>query len=301
MNKNLTVKQIRVLRVVLALSILVAILLSTVFKGSLGTLCSYCPIGLAQISLASGSVAPLLIYSLIGFVILAALFGRGFCAWGCPINVVPGRFSFRKHAKNGAASASGDTADETDAGRENLDASPFAHRDDPAVQQALKTSSRNNVIRTVVLVVAILLVSLFVGFPVFCLFCPIGLIFGLMFALIKLFTTYQATWDLLIIPLILFVELRLLRSWCRVFCPLGALMSVIGKVSPLRLRYHVNTDTCQVDNGCRVCHSVCPEEISSFAIGKDHDEQCTLCGECTKHCPYEAFENLSFTSPGKEE
>lgn len=313
MNKNLSVKYLRVLRVALALSILAAVLLSTVFKGSLGTLCAYCPIGLAQVSLAGGSVVPLFVYSLIGFIVLAALFGRGFCAWGCSINVLPGRFSRREHKDkhtSDAACASGLTSapltdeDTADAGMLDTDAEQRAatvlpHRDDPAIQQALKASSRRNVVRALVLIAAILLISLFVGFPVFCLFCPIGLVFGLLFAFIKLFTTYQATWDLLIIPLILFVELHFLRSWCRTFCPLGALMSVVGKASPFRLRYHTDAGKCQVDSGCRVCNGVCPEEISSFAIGKDHDEQCILCGECAKRCPSDAFESVSFRTPKK--
>lgn len=268
---------------------------------------------MAQVSLAGGSVAPLFVYSLIGFIVLAALFGRGFCAWGCSTNVLPGRFSRRKHKdkhKSDAACTSGlafaPLADEdtTDVGMSDTDAEQrvatvLPRRSDPMMQQVLKASSRRNAVRAFVLIAAVLLISLFVGFPVFCLFCPIGLVFGLLFAFVKLFTTYQVMWDLLIIPLILFVELHFLRSWCRTFCPLGALMSVVGKVSPFRLRYHVLADKCQVGSGCRVCNDVCSEEISSFAVGKDHDEQCILCGECAKRCPSDAFESVSFRTPKK--
>lgn len=250
--KRTTLRRTRIARGALAASIIVAIALSFVFKGDVGTLCSFCPIGLAQVAAASGSVTPLLVYAIVGAAVLAALFGRGFCGWACPTLLLPGRLAPKASHCEG--------------------------------------TERGGVAAPIALIAAILLVSLFVGFPVFCLFCPIGLVFGFLFAALKVFTTYEATWDLVIIPLMLLVEFKFLRSWCSLFCPLGALFKLVGRFSPLRLRAKQRPGACTDEGSCGACGHACPECIPAPAIKSGADERCTLCLECARPCPGNAIE-----------
>ncbi len=262
---KLTLTQLRVLRGALAGSIVLAIVLSVAFKGDMGTLCAYCPVGLAQVAVASGSVAPMLIYSILGVIALGLLFGRGFCGWACPTSLL------------GKGTAKG-----------------------PAAGARKTSGTATRPIYSLGLVGAVLLVSLFVGFPVFCIVCPVGLVFGFLFAVIKAFTTYQATWDLLIIPLMLLLEFKVLRSWCRLFCPMGALMAFLGALSPIRIRKKVNKEKCRAGEGCQGCEQVCPEGIAVRGIVQSADPNCTLCGSCLIQCPHQAI-SLRSPAPGLPE
>ncbi len=88
--------------------------------------------------------------------------------------------------------------------------------------------------------------------------------------------------------LILVVEFFLPRLWCRTLCPLGALYSLVGRISFLRIR--VNAD--QVGKmRCQACTVNCPVGIK---VMQDHtlaghlsidDPACTRCGTCLDVCP----------------
>jgi ferredoxin-type protein NapH len=126
---------------------------------------------------------------------------------------------------------------------------------------------------------------------VFCAICPVGLTFGLLYALIGLFTTHQLTLDLIYFPLLLGLELIVLRSWCRSFCPLGTLLGFIGSRSRLLLPV-VDRVQCFASQsiGCQVCAKACPQGIDL----KDEDdrilrEDCTRCYECADDCPRDAI------------
>ena len=182
---------------VVALATVGLVVLGLVFHLDIGSLCAVCPLGLAQISAASRSVSPMLAWSILAFAAVALFFGRLLCAWLCPTNLLPWR--------RGVLAAS------RRRGRQGRNALPA---------------------RTVVLVAGTVGVSFLVGFPVFCLFCPIGLFFGFLYALAKAFTVYTPSWDLIVFPLVLFFEFGLFRRWCSAICPLGALMSLIGRARP---------------------------------------------------------------------
>ena len=67
---------------------------------------------------------------------------------------------------------------------------------------------------------------------------------------------------------------------CVVFCPIGLIANVLGKISPFRLRF---SDGC---DGCGACGPSC----RFGALEKSHIEQrkvglsCTLCGDCVGKC-----------------
>lgn len=74
------------------------------------------------------------------------------------------------------------------------------------------------------------------------------------------------------------------RFWCRNICPLGALLSLPGRVA-LFVR-KVNLDRCT--------HCIrCVKECKTGALGPEHDDwrsgECTLCLTCVEVCPEKAI------------
>ena len=67
---------------------------------------------------------------------------------------------------------------------------------------------------------------------------------------------------------------------CVVFCPIGLIANIIGKISPFRLRFSDNCD------GCGACGPSC----RFGSLDKTHIERrkvglsCTLCGDCVGKC-----------------
>jgi len=69
------------------------------------------------------------------------------------------------------------------------------------------------------------------------------------------------------------------RIWCRFLCPLGGLLSLIERVSPIKIRR--NAHTC-ID--CGRCDGVCPTRIEvSSCQSVTHD--CVMCLRCVQACP----------------
>jgi len=74
---------------------------------------------------------------------------------------------------------------------------------------------------------------------------------------------------------------------CTMYCPIGPVAGVMGKLSPFRLR--INDTTC---NDCGACALKCrygalrPENIAAHAPGIT----CTLCGDCVGSCKGRSIE-----------
>ncbi|KPK31787.1 MAG: hypothetical protein AMK70_11725 [Nitrospira bacterium SG8_35_1] len=100
----------------------------------------------------------------------------------------------------------------------------------------------------------------------------------------------------LIFVAVLFANRFIPRFWCRVLCPLGALLGLLSGVSVLRIRRDVEKCTdCQ--KCLRYCHGGCaPHEELRVS-------ECHLCMNCIEDCPEEAIhyglarENSSIHSP----
>lgn len=71
------------------------------------------------------------------------------------------------------------------------------------------------------------------------------------------------------------------RYWCRVICPLGALLGVFSIVKILNLHVQENCKKCNI------CSRVCPmDAIQDFVVKRT---ECTLCFECVEKCPQNAI------------
>ena len=134
----------------------------------------------------------------------------------------------------------------------------------------------------------LLVVSFAVGFPVFCLLCPIGLVFGTLWALNRVFVLLQPGWELIVFPLMLLAELFLFKRWCSSICPLGFFFGLMGKLRAklgFGARPQADCATCISKEGCRTCSTVCPEGIDVADPGKATLEACTFCLDCVENCP----------------
>ena len=75
------------------------------------------------------------------------------------------------------------------------------------------------------------------------------------------------------------------RFWCRVLCPLGALLGLFSRWAPLRLV--TNPGRC---TSCGLCHQGCPASARSASSPDVCDSsECLLCLRCMRLCPQEAI------------
>lgn len=126
------------------------------------------------------------------------------------------------------------------------------------------------------------------GFPVFCIICPVGLTFALVFLIVRLFSG-SVSWALLVVPLMLIVELVFLRKWCHQFCPIGALMSLLSKFNRTFVPT-IDTSKCietTTGHTCGRCTSVCPERINlrDLTASERGINECVKCRQCVDVCP----------------
>lgn len=284
-----------------------------------------CPMGALGTMLASKTVVPRAVISLALAVVAIIILGRAFCAWVCPVPLWDTICSaFRKKPKDelasstssatGAKTAEAAEGAEDTAAAENAAASTAEAAEAPAPltkkeQRMLRTACGHHVCapdcqpsnsRHLVLGGALLSAAIF-GFPVFCLICPIGLSFALVFVVINLFGAGDVTWSVIAIPVLLLLETVVFRKWCSHICPLSALMSLISKANKT-LRPTIDNDHCLEAHGgeCGRCAEVCAEGIDPRhpELGAGWSE-CTKCRACVEACPGNAI-SLPFM-PKKQE
>ncbi|MEA5019178.1 MAG: 4Fe-4S binding protein [Gordonibacter sp.] len=268
----------RVVRILVALGVLVLAVASAHFEGALpvATLCVVCPVGFSQVAVASGTIPWHLLPGMLAVLAIVLLLGRVFCSWVCPTQMLKNIFGGR--APRGILGRSGQAVEKKDS--------------EPS--RTCSTCGSTGSLKTQGVVLAVLLVvSFIVKFPVFCLFCPIGLVFGTLWALNRVFVLLQPGWELIIFPLMLIAELFLFKKWCAAICPLGFFFGLMAKARTrlgFGVRPRADCTTCIASEGCRTCSTVCPENID---VSTNNNEvilqDCSLCGDCTENCPTKAI------------
>lgn len=68
--------------------------------------------------------------------------------------------------------------------------------------------------------------------------------------------------------------------WCRYLCPYGALLGIIGLLSPHKIKR--NPDTC---TDCGKCAAVCPAFIKVDQVKTVISDECVSCLNCVDVCP----------------
>lgn len=318
-------------RVTLSL-VLVAVLASLAFDTGFGTPSAFgigeffllCPLGGIEAMLASKSFLPVAAISLAVVLVFSLIFGRAWCAWGCPAPTIR-RFFKREPQKDLAAeNAASDAArtereacgsgnaaqrkddvsaacsscannkqqDRTDSSVDNKQsqtkgASSCADR--RQTQTSLKEILAHYIHDKRVWVLAgVLIITFAVGIPLFCLICPIGLTFGTVSSLWHLIVDKQVTASVIVFPLCLAIELVVYRKWCINLCPIGGLLGIVGHFAKL-FRPRIDSSTCLRYNSsseCNKCAHVCPENINMHTAEAIQTlANCTRCGECLKTCP----------------
>lgn len=299
--------KLKTLRVLVPLAVLVAAGVGYVLHTGFGDLSAIgwsnisvlCPLGALGTMLASKTVVPHAVISLVIALVAIVLLGRAFCGWICPVPVVSklrGAFSRPGKPEHDAAEPKGrdDAGALTDEERALLKGA--------CGKRACAAGCKPSNSRNLVLGSALLSAAIF-GFPVFCLICPIGLTFALVFVLIALFGSGDVTWSVVAIPALLAVEVVFFRKWCSHLCPLSALMSLVGKANHT-FRPQVDERKCvegETGRACGRCAQVCevgidprhPERGTSWS-------ECTRCGECIQGCPGDAIKIKTLVKAGKE-
>ncbi|SHN63763.1 4Fe-4S binding protein [Desulfitobacterium chlororespirans] len=282
----------RTLRMTTMAVVVLLIVIGGVWGAGTGTLSSFgvksisaiCPLGFLETTLASRTFMPHLFISFLVIAGITVLLGKVFCGWICPVPLV--RYGLTNRAKESQEA-------ETDNDRESSAPAIFKKKEtaDGFCTQAGLALDQNSVTGLSVLGASLASSAVF-GFPVFCLICPIGLIFATLFALMRLFQFNEPTFDLLIFPIVIIVELVFLKKWCSKWCPVGALLGIFSRFNR-RLIPTVDSSLCLEETNqvhCHQCQSVCSFNLDPKQLpGTSDISECTKCKECADRCPVQAI------------
>lgn len=229
-----------------------------------------CPLGGVEALLASKTLVPQAVVSMAVVLLLAVVFGRSWCSWGCPAKAVRG-LAGRKDARRDRAACA------------------------PSLRETLGRDTRLWVLA------GVLLATFAVGFPVFCLVCPVGLTVGTFVSLWRLVQFNEVGLSLVVFPAALVIEMVAMRKWCLSFCPIAGLLSLAGRLSRV-FRPRVEVASCLKARGgsCGACEAACPEAISLHAADCAAQlADCTRCGLCAQVCPADAIDFRGLRNPVK--
>ena len=249
-----------------------------------------CPLGAFTTMLATKTMVPRAVFSIIIMALLVFVFGRAFCGWICPVPVLDKVRAFfrspkkRKQLEQVKHDEALDIAKlELGCGGKGGNCSSCS----ACKQQRQKLDSRHYVLGGALLSTAIF------GFPVFCLVCPIGLTFATVLVFWRLFANADMTVAVILIPLMLIIELVFLRKWCTRFCPMAGLMNLMSRFSRTFKPTIDDAKCLETSKGtpCSRCVMVCEADINLRhpAYGERTLADCTRCHACVDACPANAI------------
>jgi ferredoxin-type protein NapH len=192
---------------------------------------------------------PLLVGLLVP-VVVAALLGRVFCSWVCPINTLQEFSDWLAKRLGGSRKARPD--------RWSLPRSLLWY----------------------VLVIELVL-TLVLGVPLWVFLSPPGLVGRELMTLVFFHTL---AWEGVIILAVLGLNFVNRRLYCRHLCPLGGLLGVLGLKRRLVVRH--GPDSCI---GGQKCDRVCPLGLAP-SRGESLNAHCWNCGKCVDVCDHGGLE-----------
>jgi polyferredoxin len=84
----------------------------------------------------------------------------------------------------------------------------------------------------------------------------------------------------IVIAIIVLFSLIVRNAWCRFLCPYGALLGLVGLLSPSKIKRE--TTSCI---NCEKCTRVCPAGISVHTTQTVVSDECSSCLACVSACP----------------
>lgn len=127
-----------------------------------------------------------------------------------------------------------------------------------------------------------------IGLPWFCAYiCPSGTIFGAIPLLaanpfLRQMIGVQFFIKLGVAVGVVVLSVFILRFFCRILCPLGAIYALLNKVALLHMR--CDKGRCV---SCKVCCTACHIKLEPSL--KPNDPECFRCGKCINACPQKAL------------
>jgi ferredoxin-type protein NapH len=224
------------------------------------------PLSGLEVMLASRSATGMMLLGVGATVLIAALLGRVFCGWLCPLGLL---------------------LDFGDDLRGRL-GSPQSRRKPVLPQFAISGELKYW------LLALCLVLSTVTAVPVFTAVSPVNLV--------ALAVVFGAGIEVSLIALLVVLEPFSRRLFCRGVCPLGAFYSLLGKWGVFRIRVR-RQSACP--RRCRGCSLSCPMGIrvleDHLLAGKTtvDDPECTRCGACVDRCG-DGVLRLGFRVPAQE-
>jgi polyferredoxin len=211
-----------------------------------------CPVGVVA-HFATWAVIPLLALGTVAFI--GAVFGRFLCGWVCPFGLLQ----------------------------------DWLYKI-PSPKWTLPRWTRYS--KYVILVITVIAVPILLGihnYAFFCKLCPAGTLESLLPRSVAAgnYSALAESWiRLSVLSGMVLLAIVALRSFCKLFCPIGAFLALFNRFSAFGLTY--NQAECP---NCELCLEKCPMDIQldEFQDGKDPEvvkapPECIMCLECTHNC-----------------
>jgi polyferredoxin len=225
------------------------------------------------------------------FLIVGVLIGKSLCGWVCPFGFIQDLVDFIKTKK--------------------MEISPATH--------GSMTYIKYFILGIVLLISLTFSASKLIGgyksyesalgifaYAPFTTLSPAETLFATLPKMVQDFSTVimekpvlEVLYGILFLPALFWVQLFILigvllfavyvpRSWCKYFCPHGAIMAVLNRFSFLGLR----RDPVKCVKGeCRECVKACPMRVRILELPweKFSDPECIYCLKCVDACPNKAI------------
>ena len=94
------------------------------------------------------------------------------------------------------------------------------------------------------------------------------------------FFAHISKFSLIVIGVLFVLSIFIRNFWCRYLCPYGALLGLVGFLSPNKIKR--NTASC-ID--CGLCAKACPSFIKVDKVVTARSDECTSCFSCVDACP----------------